>query len=503
VKQTRRLVLVALLLLPLALPAGALAAPPTVVDFEGIPEFETVADQYQAKGVLFGSPGRFGLPSPPSGQFCGSGGHASTGGIAGTSNQIACATGQVEFRDRQFGTAFEFGTERRDVRFRLQQRVSDPPLAATLRVYGVGARLLEERPLSLPRNAAVDVAVTRPRQEIVAIVVFGDLGNSQSGQILMDDLVALLDDTPPPPKYSLALTTPSIDVVEGATATATVSIRRFNGSSGPVTFKVPELPPGIVATQFDPNPTSGRDPVSLRVTADSPLSGPRQLTVQASGGASAGTGINTQLVQTVTGVPAITISEGGRFTRTVAAGCGEQTFPEFFNVRGGFRGYVNLRSNGAGGQITRTSPSSRFAEGDGEYTYGLVVDPGTSAGINQVTLRLEPARATPVETEVAFRTVAVSAATVLPNPVGRPERGAVGQVRVRGRFPRLVRSQVPRPARPRAQGARPRLGRHGLGDARRANAGAAQQRRVGPDPGGRPRRQRARPHPCGRRHGVS
>lgn len=430
--MTARTLLIALAVLA-ALPAQAAAAPPTIVDFEKVPNGAIIDDEY-APEVQFGTAAGFGLPSPPPGQGCPDGGQASTGGIAGTSNNIAC-TSSGEFPDRQFATAFEFGTERRDVRFKLQQRASDTPLNATLRVYGVGARLLDERPLSLPRNATVDVAATSSTQEIAAIVVFGDLADFQSGMILFDDLVAVLDDTPPPRKYSLALTTPSIEVIEGATATATVSIRRFNGSSGPVTFSVPELPPGIRATQFEPNPTSGRDPVKFRITADRPLSGQRQLTVQASGGASAGTGVGTQLVQTVTGIPAITISEGGRFTRTVAAGCGEQTFPEFFNVRGGFTGFVDLRSAPAGGLRARTSPSTRFAAADGLYPYDLVVDPGASTGINRVGLRVEPESATPAESVTSFRTVPVSVAAVLPNPVARPGRGAVGQIRVRGRFP--------------------------------------------------------------------
>ena len=167
------------------------------------------------------------------------------------------------------------------------------------------------------------------------MVVFGALDPSDSGTVLIDDLVSPLDDVPPPAKWSLALSTPSIEIVEGATATASVSVRRFNGSSGPVSLSVPDLPPGITATLIEPNPATGRDPVQLRVTAARPMTGPRQITVNASGGGSAGTGIVTQGVQTVTGLPAVQIASGGRFTRTVVSGCGPQRFDESFNVRRG------------------------------------------------------------------------------------------------------------------------------------------------------------------------
>lgn len=407
----------------------------TVVNFEGIPQFTPIADQYAGQGVLFGSPARFGLPIPST--SCSGGGDARSGGIAGTSANIACATGPSEFPDRRFATAFEFDVERRQISFRIESRVaSSGSLPATMRVYGIGGALREERPLTLVRNTPLTVNVARGIPDVAAIVVFGALDPNDSGTVLIDDLVSPLDDVPPPAKWSLALSTPSIEIVEGATATANVSIRRFNGSTGPVSLSVPDLPPGITATLIEPNPTTGRDPVQLRVTAARPMTGPRQITVDASGGGSAGTGIVTQGVQTVTGVPAVQIASGGRFTRTVVPGCGPQRFEESFSVRGGLSTNVTLAPAVFNPGLTvSASPANVATAGDGSYPYGLVLDPGATSGIQTVRLRAFPGGATPADLDVFFRVDPVTVAAVAPASFARPSLGSTGRVTVRGNFP--------------------------------------------------------------------
>lgn len=428
-------------LLGLALPTAASAAAPTVIGFEGLGAPGTVIDNQYAgddiTGVQFGDAAQFTLPQPPQG--CVGSTFVAAGGIAGDSADISCNVGTPEFPERRFGTAFEFFSERRMVSFKLSLRISDIPVDAVVRVYAIGGALLEERTVSLTRNTVVPVAFSRPATSggISGITISGPpVGTSRDGTVLLDDIVASLDDVPPPPKFSLALPTPSLEVVEGATASAPVAIRRFNGSTGPVTVSVGALPSGIRAAQVVPNPLTGRNNGALVVSADSPLSGERQLAVSAAGGASAGTGIGTSLVQTFRGVPALQISEGGLPIRLVA-GCGPQTANDGFSVRGNYRGAVAPSARAISPGLTASASTGLVdTTGDGSYPVKLTLDPGANAGSGgEFSLELRTSDATFVS--ATRRTVVdrVSVARIEPGTVARPLVGGGSTVAVVGNFP--------------------------------------------------------------------
>jgi hypothetical protein len=429
----RRALLGVGLALALATAAPAVAAPDTVVDFEGIPANTLISEQYAGVGVLFGHAVSFGLPAPE--YSCRP--YGSANGIAGTSATIACGTGPAEFPTRFFGTAMEFGTERRAVSFRLSSRVAfqGAPLTADVRAYGIGGTLKEHKNVSLPAGANVTVSFSRPTSDIAAIVISGSLEPQNSGPVLLDDIVATLDDVPPPPKFTLALATPSIEVVEGATGEATVSVRRFNGSTGPVTLGVGALPTGISATQFDPNPTTGRNDVAMRITAARPFVGQRQLTVSATGGGPAGTGVVTDLVQTVTGIPAVYFATGGRTAVRLVPGCGPQTVDDSFNVRGGFTGTVTVSIPNATGGLTAAVPAPFVSVGgDGVHPFGLALDPGAGSG-GEFTVRARPTTGTPAELVVPWIADRVSVFRVSPSPVALPVVTGRTTVTVLGNFP--------------------------------------------------------------------
>jgi opacity protein-like surface antigen len=230
----RRALLAALAAL-LLLPAAAAAAPDTIVDFEGIPDNTQVVDQYASSGVRFGPANQFGFPQPTN--SCGAP-YASSPGVSGTSARIDCRTGSTEFPTRYFGTAIEFATERRAVSFKLFQKTDDAPQTATISAYAIGGTLLDRHTVSLARNQVVSQTFSHSTTDggIVGIVIQGDLDMYDSSGVFLDDVDATLDDVPPPKKFSLALTTPSINVVEGGSASSTLSVRRYNGSTGPVSL---------------------------------------------------------------------------------------------------------------------------------------------------------------------------------------------------------------------------------------------------------------------------
>ncbi len=438
-----RLLLVPAVLLALiasAAPAHALQ-PPTSVTFEGLADGTDIVDQYATgtrDDVRFGSAGRFGQQPPR--LDCGSP-SALSGGITGVSADIACRTGSSEFPDRAFGTSLEFREERRNIQFDLLQRTAQPSLTATIKYYGVGRALLGTQTVTLAQNATRHVIIDRGvTPDVVGVQVFGDgLDYGDNGRVLLDNLTALLDDTPPPPKWTLALEKPAVDVVEGSTASAPLSVRRYNGSSGAVTINVGALPGGIVATRVTPNPVTGENPTTLSLTADSPFTGTADVPISASGSAGAGTGFGTTATLTATGLPAVLIYEGGRYTRTVVAGCGPQRFAESFAVRGGYTGRVAADPYAVTRGIKASSdPLAQYVTGDGQYDYGLIVTPAGAApgAIDTVRLRTFPGGGTQQQADVAFRTVAIGVSGTAPS-LFLPQPGTTGRLVIRGTFPEI------------------------------------------------------------------
>ncbi len=392
-------------------PAAASALPDTVVDFERVPAGATIDNQYVSpEGVDFGSPQEFGLPA--FGYTCTP--VAQDGGISGRSANLACqAKGNGDATNLNiFNVAFEFQETRRRVSFNL--RNTDPTgsrldESADVRFYAPGGVLLNQQTISFPSATdAVPVLYQQDAPQIAAVTIrtnstpdrlVGDLP-----PVFLDDIAAAKDETPPDPEFALALQKPSVSVYEGSTATASVSVRRFNGSTGAVNLSVPGgLPPGIAGVQFDPNPVSGRNPSAMRISAGSPFTGSRQLTVRATGASpDAGTAANGDLTQTVVGLPAVTIGGGG--TATLIRGCGPQSVVDAFTVRGGYAGKVVVGTTGppTGPAILTVPKPVVDVNGDGDYPFSFDLTPGLASGGGTYTVTTTPDHGTPDTAERSY-----------------------------------------------------------------------------------------------------
>jgi hypothetical protein len=259
-----------------------------------------------------------------------------------------------------------------------------------------------------------------------------------SGGVFIDDLTATLDDVPPPAKYSLALQQPSAEVVEGSTVSVPVSVRRYNGSSGPVTLSVGTLPSKIVSTEFTPTAAvTGSDPAMLRITAGSPFTETRQIPVSATGGGSAGTGIGTtNLLQSVSGIPAIYFATGGRFPLRLVPGCGKQEISDSFNVRGGYDDYTSYNFGAVtGGLKAETTGYSVFPSGDGTYPIGYKLDPGAPDGSGTLEVRVNPSGATPASITLNWITDRLTIDDVPTSAPALPLRDGGSTAVVVGNFP--------------------------------------------------------------------
>jgi hypothetical protein len=426
----------------LALPAAsAVAAPDTVIDFSAIPNNATVLDQYANVGVRFGNPSRFGFPAPPDNLNCGTP-YGAAGQLNGTALGIACASGPVEFPDRRFATAIEFSTERRRVQFNIVNRTPNTQ-TASIKFYAIGSStpLTTITSVLTPGNVApIDYNHGATNGGIVGVGINGveQMDWYDSGGVFIDDIRAPLDDVPPPAKYSLALQQPSAEVVEGATVEVPVSVRRYNGSSGPVTLAVGTPPSKIASTEFSPSAAvTGSDPATLRITAARPFTGTVQLPISATGGGSAGTGIGvTSLLQSVTGIPAVYFATGGRFPLRLVPGCGKQEIADSFNVRGGFDQYTSYNFGAkTGGLQAETISSSVFPKGDGTYPIGYKLDPGAADGGGTLEVRVNPYGATPAGITLNWITDRLTVDSVLNPAPALPLRDGGSTVAVVGNFP--------------------------------------------------------------------
>jgi hypothetical protein len=410
----RRAGLLAVMLV-LAGTSNAAAAPDTTVDFERVPAGVAVTTQYVSpEGVEFGDPTEFGLPE--FGRSCGV--IAQNGGIAGRSGQIACQAadaGDVT-NPTLFNAAFEFRETRRKVGFQLRNSTpqNDGRTAAQVRFYGPGAVLLNEQTITFPSASATRDVVweitgaTRIAAVWIASVDAPERPVNNIPPVFVDNIYATKDDVPPSPAFALALQTPSVSVYEGATANATLSIRRFNGSTGNVNLSLTGgLPSGISGVQFVPNPVTGRDPVTMRISAASPFTGSRQLTVRAVGGSpDAGAAANADLTQTVVGSPVVSV--GNRGAAMLVRGCGAQPVQDEFTVRGGYSGPVGVGPTGAatGPASIAVSTPTVAANGDGTYPFTFVLDPdgtpGSPGNGGTYNVSVQPAGATAVASSRSY-----------------------------------------------------------------------------------------------------
>lgn len=385
-----------------ALPSAAQAADTTVGFGElGLADSTAIHDQFaNGYGVRFGSPTRFGFPAPEDNLNCGTP-YLRYGALNGTALDISCASGPSEFPIRRFATAMEFQNEQRRVSFKFKNNTPHTQTAIT-KFYAIGSSTpLTTLTTVVSSGATATIAYDKGSNLIIGAVIhsYQVMDWYDSGGVFVDDLVMTRDAQPLTPKYTVALQQPATDVIEGSSADVPVSVRRYNGSNGPVTLTVGSIPAGIASTQFRPDATAtGSDPVTLRITAKSPFTGHVQLLVSASGGGSAGTGVNvTNLVQTVTGVPALYFATGGRFPIRLVPGCGLQKIDDSFGVRGTFSGYTSYNFGGTratSGLAQMQTGGPVYPHGAGNYPIEYLLDPGPNDGSGKFTVQADPYGAT-------------------------------------------------------------------------------------------------------------
>src|SRR6185369_11263655 len=105
-----------------------------------------------------------------------------------------------------------------------------------------------------------------------------------SGALVRTVDIALFVNAAPPQDFALTANPSGLGLVQGDSATTTISIVAINGFAGAVTFTATGLPDGVSAA-FSPATTSGPDTLLTLTVASTATLGPATVTVVGTNGA--------------------------------------------------------------------------------------------------------------------------------------------------------------------------------------------------------------------------
>jgi serine protease len=195
--------------------------------------------------------------------------------------------------------------------------------------------------------------------------------------------------TPPAPDFTMGATPPTQSVVQGVSASYTVSVSSVNGFSGAVDLTINGLPAGASATLTPGTISGGAGSSILDVTTAGVAPGSYTLTVT---GTSGTTVRSTSVVLTVTAPPAadFSISASPR-SQTVRHGEVAE-FKVSITAINGFAEVVNLSVTGLAGGTTATWLPTASVNGSGIATLRIETTGATSKG--DMTLTIAGASAT-------------------------------------------------------------------------------------------------------------
>jgi hypothetical protein len=141
------------------------------------------------------------------------------------------------------------------------------------------------------------------------------------------------------PAYTLSVSPSSVSVVQGSTATSTITIAPLNGFKGSVTFSTTGLPAGVTAA-FSPNPATATSTATFTASATA-TTGAATVTIT---GTSGSTKQTTTIALTVKPAPNFTISDSPASLTITQLQTGKSTIT--ITPENGFTSGVTLSASG-------------------------------------------------------------------------------------------------------------------------------------------------------------
>jgi len=151
-----------------------------------------------------------------------------------------------------------------------------------------------------------------------------------------------------PAGFSLAASSASVTVAQGATATDTITVTDTGGFTGAVTLTTSALPSGVTAT-FATNPTTGSSVVTFAATSAATAGGPTAVTITGTSGTTTAT-TSISLTVTATTPPSFTLAASPTSLSVTQGATATDTIT--VTGTGGFAGSVTLAATGLPSGVT-------------------------------------------------------------------------------------------------------------------------------------------------------
>ncbi len=197
------------------------------------------------------------------------------------------------------------------------------------------------------------------------------------------NLISGLLGTAPAPGFSLSASPASVSVVQGNSATSTITSAVTGGFSGAISLTASGQPSGVTVG-FSPASISGAGTSTMTMTvASSTVTGTYAITVTGTSGSTTAT---TTVTLTVTGTsPNFTISASPTSLSVARSSSGTSTITTA--VSGGFDSSIRLSASGEGSGVSVSfSPSSIAAPGAGTSTMTVTASRNARTGTQTITI---------------------------------------------------------------------------------------------------------------------
>ncbi|MGA7343560.1 MAG: hypothetical protein WBE72_19050 [Terracidiphilus sp.] len=201
----------------------------------------------------------------------------------------------------------------------------------------------------------------------------------------------------PPESFTLSAQSGSVTVVQGSTATDTITVTPANGFRGSVTLSASGLPSGVSAS-FAAGTVSGTQVMTLTATSTATTGGPMTVTITGTSGSMTET---TTISLTVVVPPGFALAAAPASVTVIQGGSGTSTIT--VTESGGFIGAVTLAASGLPSGVTAS-----FAAGTVAGTQVMTLAASSTAATGTATVTITGTGASGAQTLTATTSVSLT-----------------------------------------------------------------------------------------------
>ena len=300
---------------------------------------------------------------------------------------------------------------------RIGSFTGDVALAATGLPTGVTAAFAPATLAAGVTSSTLTLTVAAGTAATTGSVVVTATGTGVTAQTATVALTVTASSTP---DFALTASPASLSIVNGQTATSTITVARTGGFAGNVTLALEGAPAGVTGI-FAPNPATAGNSTLTITTATTAVAGTYNLVVR--GTATGQTDRTTAIALTVAPVPSITLAVG---SPTLSAAVGTTATSTVTIVRiGSFTGDIALTAEALPTGVTASFSPATLTAGVTTSTLTLTVGSTAVAAATNIIVRATGTGVTAQTGTIAFTVTAAQGITVAASAVSI-QQGATG-----------------------------------------------------------------------------